>query len=445
MLLFLAIGSAASLMPAQSDTWWQLRAGHDMWTARQVLLTDTYSHTAAGVFWPNHEWLSQIVLYAAYAAGGMPLVTLLAAAAVTAAWAIAWALTPASPRTKFALTVFVIASAATTWSPRPQVFSLLLLMATVWLLRHRLYPWLPPLFCLWANLHGAVLLGVVVCGAALAAAVVEHDRPPLALLVCAALSLAATMATPLGWQFWIEVAASLTRIRQLGIDEWAPPRLTSLALVPFWTTVVAFLAGLTMHGRALLRDPAARRQGHVTLCACALALLPLAVSAVRNVPPFLMLAVPAVAALWQRHASLRSPAPASSRQADEHGSAPSRPRTNIAIAAVAVGVAAVSVTTAYARPPARLNWTPLPSQSLAALDRCEGNLYNRYDEGGYLIWFAPRHRVFLDGRQDPYPPTLIRAQVVAEATGDAAALFERYRVDCAFVPAASRVSAGLAS
>ena len=33
------------------------------------------------------------------------------------------------------------------------------------------------------------------------------------------------------------------------------------------------------------------------MCACALAFVPLALTAVRNVPPFLMLAVPAIAAL----------------------------------------------------------------------------------------------------------------------------------------------------
>ena len=66
-LLFVAIALAACLMPAQNDTWWQLRAGHDMWSARTVLLRDTFSHTAYGTFWPNHEWLSQAIFYAIFA------------------------------------------------------------------------------------------------------------------------------------------------------------------------------------------------------------------------------------------------------------------------------------------------------------------------------------------------------------------------------------------
>ena len=45
---FLAILLAAALSPMQTDTWWQLRAGADMWASGHVLLTDRYSHTAYG-------------------------------------------------------------------------------------------------------------------------------------------------------------------------------------------------------------------------------------------------------------------------------------------------------------------------------------------------------------------------------------------------------------
>ena len=205
-LLFLAIAVAACLMPAQNDTWWQLRAGREMWLAHRVLVTDTFSHTASGAFWPNHEWLSQLLLYSVYAVGGAPLTTLLCAAAVTAAWAIVWWLTPAPARVKFLLTAFVMASATTTWSPRPQVFSLLLVAVTAALLYRRRYAWLPAIFCVWANLHGAVLLGIALLAAAFVASLVDgrSDGSRRRLIVCTALALLATLATPLGWRFWIE-------------------------------------------------------------------------------------------------------------------------------------------------------------------------------------------------------------------------------------------------
>jgi hypothetical protein len=430
-LLFLAIATAACLMPAQHDTWWLLRAGHDMWAGGRVLLTDTFSHTVDGAFWPNHEWLSEMLFYGVYAIGGLPLLTLASALVVTTAWAIVWTQTPGPPRAKFLLTAFVIASASTTWSLRAQVLSLLLVTMTMALLRRRRYVWLPVVFFFWANLHGAVLLGVLLLGAALVAALVEDIDALPRLVLVSALCLLATSLTPLGWQFWLDMPRSLGRIRQLGIDEWAPPRLASLSLLPFWVTIAALIALAATRGRVLLRDPVARRDGQITMCACALVLVPLALTAVRNVPPFLMLAVPAVAALLPGVPRLtRSP------------SAP-RPWLNCAVATAAALVAATMVTSAYAMRLVRFHWTPLPVASIAALNGCHGNMYNRYDEGGYLIWFAPGRKVFLDGRQDPYPPSLIQEQMRVESSGDFASLFQRYDVRCAYVPAASRLTAGL--
>ena len=426
-LLFTTIALAAALMPAQNDTFWQLRAGHDMWRSRTVLLHDTFSHTVYGAAWPNHEWLSQIVLYALYSAGGLALVTLAAAAAVVCAWWIVWTITPASPRTRFLLIALVVVSACGTWSPRPQVFSLLLLAATTALLRARRYAWLPPLFVLWANLHGGVALGAWVLIAAVAASLLESPRSTLRLFAaCVACAIGGCL-TPIGWRFWLEIAQSLGRIEHLGIAEWAPPRLTDPALVGFWPMLAALIVLAVLRGRQLWRDEEARQRGHLTLVAVALALAPTSVGAVRNVPPFLMVAVPAVAVLLPRRDGVTAPRS-------------ERPRVNVAIAGVAAAVAVTSVAVAYALPADHLGWRPLPPDSLGKLAACRGNLYNRYDEGGYLIWFAPDHKVFLDGRQDPYPPSLIAAQVQAESTGDYRELFRRFDVGCAFVPADALVT-----
>jgi hypothetical protein len=274
-------------------------------------------------------------------------------------------------------------------------------------------------------------MGMLLLAAALVATGLANreDLPGLALAsVCCVL---ATLATPLGMTFWTEIARSLARIRQLGIQEWSAPRLTSLSLIPFWAVAVALVGLMVMRARALTRDVEACRRGYHTVCACALTLLPLAVTAERNVPPFLLLAVPAIAALSWRG---EDPILARSRH---------RPRLNGAITAVAGVLACGTVTYGYAKPIDHLRWAPLPVTSLTVLRACPGNLYNRYDEGGYLIWFAPDHKVFLDGRQDPYPVDLVREQVRVETTGDFERVFERYDIHCAYVPANSVVSARL--
>ena len=63
----------ACLMPMQNDTWWHLRAGQEMWTRGMVMLTDEFSFTAYGAEWPNHGWGSEVIFYALYFVGGLPL------------------------------------------------------------------------------------------------------------------------------------------------------------------------------------------------------------------------------------------------------------------------------------------------------------------------------------------------------------------------------------
>ena len=176
-LFFLTIVLAAALSPMASDTWWQLRAGADMWASGRVLLTDTYSHTAAGAFWPNHEWLSQVIFYGVYRLGGLALLSLFAAALIVTAWIITWNLAGGPVLRRLAILLPALVPASEHWAPRPHAFSLLFLPLAVWLILRRRYFWLIPLFFVWANCHGGVLLGLVVSAAALAAALFHEPRP----------------------------------------------------------------------------------------------------------------------------------------------------------------------------------------------------------------------------------------------------------------------------
>jgi hypothetical protein len=117
-----------------------------------------------------------------------------------------------------------------------------------------------------------------------------------------------------------------------------------------------------------------------------------------------------------------------------------RPLANLAVAA-AVAIAGVAlVASVWQHQPARLGWTPIPAGARAALDRCRGNLYNLYDNGGAIEWFAPATPTFIDSRQDPFPSSIVRAQIDAESTGAYESLFARYEIGCVALPPASRVA-----
>jgi hypothetical protein len=433
-LLFIALFVAAALMPIQHDTWWQLRAGHDMWATRRVLLIDTYSHTAYGAFWPNHEWLAEVFYYACYRVGGLALVTLFAATLIAIAWSITWRLTTGSLRLRFALTALALVPASLHWEPRPHAFSFLFLMLTVYLIVRERYAWLPLVFLIWANCHGGVLTGFLVLTTGLSVQMLwSRDGWLRRSTTLAACAIAGT-ATPLGLALWSELPKSLARIRMYPLNEWQPATFTDPRLAPFWLIAALLCVCVVrrlIHARAE-KWSKPQSMSAVTMTACALVLLPLAISAVRNVGLFLMIAVPAITALAPADAA----SPASRRE---------RTWLNLTIISAATAASIAAIVYAYVMQIDHLRWTPLPAGSLRALARCPGNLYNRYDEGGYLIWFAPEKPVFLDGRQDPYEPRLILEQIRIESTGDYAGAFSQYHIGCAYLPTSSPVAARLAT
>jgi hypothetical protein len=428
-LFFVAVAVAACFSPAQNDTWWHLRVGQDIWNLRAIDLTDRYSHTVNGAYWPNHEWLSQTLMFGVYRLGGLPLLTAIVASIVVATWWLTWRLTPADGVRRLVLCALAIIPSSTAWSIRPQVLTLLLLAVTGLLLVRRWYLLLPPLFLVWANLHAGVMLGFVLLAGATVAAALEVRGWPIRLIACVSCAVVASMLTPLGPSLWTEVPATLARTRPYGIMEWSAPGLAPL-FAPFWLFATA-LVGLVVAAKPW--------RGGVTyswtMVGAALAMLPPAVSSGRNVPPFMLLAVPAIAVLW----SSRTPAD------QQAGARRERPALNTAILVVFALIGAAVVGHAWSAPSPRLGWSPLPQQAIAALSACPERIYNRYDEGGYLIWFLRERKVFIDSRQDPYPAALVHAQIKAETTGNYKGLFARYGIRCAFVATESPIARRLAA
>src|SRR4051812_48105464 len=55
------------------DTYWHIATGRDIWASGQLPTTDVKSHTFYDHPWIAKEWLSQLILYSAYSAGGWAL------------------------------------------------------------------------------------------------------------------------------------------------------------------------------------------------------------------------------------------------------------------------------------------------------------------------------------------------------------------------------------
>ena len=445
-MLFVAFAAVALVMPAQNDTFWHLRAGQDIWRLRAIPRVDSYSHTVTGAAWPDHEWLAQALLYAVYRVGGMPGLELGAATLVIAAAAVTWRLMVGSLAARATLTTVGLALSSCVWVLRPHLLTMFLLAVLLTLLARERWRWIPPLFLVWANAHGGVVLGGLVLAAAWAAALLRwwrvrgpDDRTRVgALTVVLALSGLACAAAPLGFGIYRFVIESTARSMQVKITEWFPVKPNDVFGVLFWAATAGFVALLIARGRRVFVRPSAAARADWAdwaITAAAVALLPLAARSLRNTAPFILLATPAASRLLG--ADFKLPAAIARLFAREPRPAtPDKPRLNLAILAVMSALAIVFAGRSYASNLERLGWHPISDGALAATRACNGPLYNQYADGGTLIWFVPEKPVFVDGRQDPYPmPFLLDVVAVEGGRQPYQPLFDRFRITCAFLPA----------
>lgn len=428
-LLFVVIATLACLAPAHSDTWWHLRVGQDIWRSREISLVETYSHTATGREFPNHEWLTELIFYGVYSVGGLPAITLLCAGLIVAGYAWAWRMSRASFEAKFLVFLVGLSSSTSLWSLRPQVFTIALFGLTCNLLaRGRLWP-LPLLFSVWTNLHGGVAFGVVAVGATWLWALFFDRKAAPRLFFTLVAGTVATLASPLGWRLWRVIPESIERSRVNSLMEWRPPELSS-ELAAFWVAAVTLPLLLILRRRELT-DYASR------LGMIALAVLPVALRSFRNVPIFLLVAMPAIA-------TLAKPVSADNERRRLAGE---RTGVNAAILGAAGLIGLLVVLGAWLEPADRLGWRPISSEAARAIAECPDPLYNTYVGGGILLWYAQPKRVFIDNRQDPYPLELMAANSAAEASGDFDALFAQHGIRCAAIaphsPIAVRLGADL--
>ena len=439
-LLFGAIAVTACLIPAKADTYWHLRAGQEIWQTLRVPLDEHYSFTAAGRPWPNHEWLWQALSYGLLRAGGMPLLTAGGAGIVVGALALAYRLTVGATATRFLLTALAVPVTASVWALRPQIVSLLLLAALLALLARERYRWLPLLFVLWANVHGAVALGGLALVAAAAAAALrarrgdaEDRRRAVVLGILVPICAAATLLTPLGLGLPRFILESMALSRQTGIDEWQPAYPTGPIQIVFWLQAAAFVVLLWTRRRTV----ATASWADQVIVAVPLVVLPLAVLAWRNVAPFALVALPAAARLLGPEFRLCA------KGKGKVSPGRDRPWLNAAILGVFVLFGVNVVDAAWGTRHPRLGWQPLTAGALNAARACPGPLYNRYNDGGFLIWFAPGRRVFVDSRLDPYPLPFLLDAIRVEQGAAHQELFARWGIRCALLPVGSPILAQL--
>jgi hypothetical protein len=374
---------AVGLPSTDSDTYWQLATGRWMLAHRALLHEDIFSSTVAGTKFGIGEWLGQLALAGAYEIAGWAGLAVLRALclAVGAFFLAQLARRGTPPWIALPLLVAALLVSKITWSDRPLLFTLALfplLLAFLYPLAadpaasRRLYL-LPPLFLLWANLHGGYLLGLIVLGVFAAQGLIAHGRRGVTLAIAAAASAAATFLNPV----------PLALVGSAREDVLHPPRFLVEFLPPDVLTPPGALFALFAIAVIL---SAMLRGGTLIEAMLLVPLLYLGMTAQRHMQFFCFAALPS---LGPRLPSLVPPA---------LRPPPLPAAVRVPTALVLLGAALGSVLLAPRAPDDR----GYPSGALALLRQNSGILLNEYDWGGYLIFRVPERPVFIDGRYVPY-------------------------------------------
>jgi len=400
MCLFLLAGVIFSYAPrgiAESDIWWHLRNAKEIVVHHSIPNMDTYSWGATGSPWLDHEWLSEVIYYLGFRALGLRGV--LATYFIVLVFiyvGVYYRCCHAGADRKDAIiaTLGAICLGGVSLAPRMLLFGWLCMIALLLILdqfeKNQKIVWLlPPLFCLWINLHGSWIFGMVVLTATVISGLLTAEWGLVVarrwtsselrtLLLVVAASSAALFLNPFGYKLvWYPFDMGLRQQSVLKyLDEWQPVDFSS------WNGKLA-LALIFCVIAAVLFSRRKWRLDAVLLTSFALW------SALTHVR-FLFFAGLIVVPWLARYVHLLGP----------YEPAKDKPLLNVVMICLMVAgmivlfpsEASLRRTVSATYPNAALNFMQQHGMT--------EKVFNEYKFGGYMDWYTPQIKPFIDGRAD---------------------------------------------
>jgi hypothetical protein len=418
------------------DTWWHLKLGEVIWTTHAIPRVDLFSYTTNHHATIPHEWLGQLLIYAAWHWGGysgLMLWLCFFSAAIPIAGYLLCSLYSGNAKVAFLGAILIWLFSTVGLSIRPQMIGYLLLLVeliVIHLGRTRNPRWffaLPPLFALWINCHGSFFLGMLVMGAFLLSAffefqfggLVAHHWSTLTrrtLMWTMGLSVAALFLNPGGVRQILYPLDAMVNQHVLlaSVEEYQPLQFTSARGIAM-AAVLGLIVLLAIARRAeIFWDEL------ILLAAGAW----LAASHQRLLFVFGILAAPVIVRQL-------------SKSWENYSRANDLPGANAFLIATSI----IAIWWAF---PSRQNLeqqvedkSPVKAIEFIHSHHLSGPMLNEFVYGGYLMWAAPEDPVFIDGRADIYDWTGVLAEFGRWATlqDDPNALLNKYGINfCLLTP-----------
>ncbi len=422
-----------ALITADPDLWGHIKFGEETWELKSVPPADTYSYTAPGHRWINHEWLSEVLLFLifdAFGSTGLLLFKLMLGLFIVhllSSLYFAREKNGLAYLVHFFLAVTVMAPGFMT---RPHLFTFLFLTLLVFLLQkffdgnHKVLAWSPLLMLFWVNCHGGVVAGMglygMVAGIEWVRCFFTKEKHGKLLMGYFALSCLALLLHPQGYQLWIFFYESLTLPRAIG--EWNPVPLYGTHYWQLKILAALFAVSLLFPGRKRLWEIAIilltlvygfKHQRHAVLAAIVLT-------------PYLPIQL----------AQLLKKFPVKEKL--ERLSSPVHLIMQAGLV-LFIGLNLFGGISKYRINDYKILVEPGVYPTYAAqfmeANRINGNILVPFDWGEYLIWKRPKSKVSIDGRfRTAYPEHIIRQNLAFSAgQAEGMALLEQHPTDIVMV------------
>jgi hypothetical protein len=310
-----------------NDLWLHLTTGEWMLHEGRVPHVDAYTFTRAGAPYVAHEWLVQVLFALLYRASGLPALSLLYAVLVGGILAASyWSVARRAGReAALVTTAGVFCLLGTGLSIRPHVFTFLLVALYSALLpdawsedrRRRVLAWcaLLALQVLWANLHGAFVLGILLAAIHAISAMIPtsvtaggntssnsakgtralRNRTRLVALALPVALAAVSCLNAYGTQLYVLVSKFSDPVFRQAIVEWQSPFTSRFAGTPLFACYLAWMVAAAAAAWSL-----ARRRREIEPALLLLVFGAMSVSSQRHIGLLALVTAPAVGTLLAR-------------------------------------------------------------------------------------------------------------------------------------------------
>ncbi len=434
-----ALALGGTITQRDGDFAKHLSLGNTTITEGRLPAVDVYSHTMTGGEMVPHEWLAQATLAATERALGFDGIAVLFGIVAALPWVILyrWLVTRGTPVGRsLALSALGAAASIIHWATRPHIFTWLFVVLWVILLEdlrrgHRREVWvLIPLAIIWANTHGAFVVGFALLGTHLIGALIDRylaerapeppDRARHLLFVLLG-TVAASFVNPVGWKIVVHPFA------HMGDDflfqftrEFNSPDFHNALTWPFLVTILITIV--------------LRFRWNATSLLLAAAFTAAGLYSFRHIPLYALVVIPIIGqsvSSWQPE--LR---PSRVTQKLKNFS---RVETAALGGSLSVLVLALTIFTLAQTPGSDFSFGngffPVDAVETIADDPPGERVFNQFVWGGYLVFCChPEIPVFIDGQTDYYGPELTQEYDTAiRGRPGWQEVFEKYDIDWALI------------